>query len=797
MLSHALVALVALASLVPLPADSPALDVDTVAVRLSHAWRWRVVDVPDDAHVARVDALPDDVLHVATSRGSYLYDGTTWSPTPDRRHPQPARSGITIDVHASGGLVVRDDEGAEHVVRDGPWRAERASDLAWLDGGRLAVTMISGRLLLCDLESDRYRYHSMIEAFGTNTVDSLAPARDGGLWVGTTTGVGLFRDGRVERVLEVPDDLADDGLHVRIVTALHEDPRGHVWVGSGSGFQGVAEFTPDGVRWHRHPDGTRDHCVHSIDGTRDGAVWFSLLERGPGVRGPAGGVARLRDGDWTRWTTDDGLPSDRVYGVAEAPDGTVIAATLAGLARLDGERWVRINGALDEEIRQVRDLAFDGDVLWGVYRRHGACVFRARWDRERLVDLETWTGPLAESILPDGVGGAWVTSNFGLQHVTNGGMTSVSPLDARPDAMWPIVEVDGELWLGKKQGLSRLAPDDVTPPTIHAVETTWSDSRDSVFVDVTATDGWLSTPTSNLLASWRVDDGPWSPARAIGESLEITDLAPGMRRVSVRASDAFGNVTPMPTSVWVDVEAPWYLAWPTRLGALVALAAAGAWWRERLRRRRDRAAAHRDLLEAQERERSIIAHEIHDGLGRLLRQAEKDIEQADGHVDEQRRDQLLHHAFVSCRTAAERVHDLSTRLRPRVLDELGLREALHTELDVFGTRLGVHVHDDLGEELDDLPPATASQTFRIVLEALANIERSAVRIDHLDVEGRVEDGRLVLSIVDDASRGGPRAADQRVSKERAESLGGSLTIVDERDGGRRLTLELPFVGEPA
>lgn len=90
---------------------------------------------------------------------------------------------------------------------------------------------------------------------------------------------------------------------------------------------------------------------------------------------------------WARFTVESGLPSDRVQGILETPDGTVWAAAVGGLAWYDGFQWnvigqsmglpqatsVSIPGALEDSVIVRCDTDFyigtrDGFRLLGIDR---------------------------------------------------------------------------------------------------------------------------------------------------------------------------------------------------------------------------------------------------------------------------------------------------------------------------------------------------------------------------------------------------------------------------------------------
>ena len=107
--------------------------------------------------------------------------------------------------------------------------------------------------------------------------------------------------------------------------------------------------------------------MRAFASTRDGAVWM-------GTNG--GGLARYRDGTFTRVTRADGLPSDLIRSLYEDADGWLWVGTEGrGLVRLDPRAWdgraatkpaiVRIgtrDGLFDEVIHQI--LEDDAGRLW-------------------------------------------------------------------------------------------------------------------------------------------------------------------------------------------------------------------------------------------------------------------------------------------------------------------------------------------------------------------------------------------------------------------------------------------------
>ncbi|MES1164291.1 MAG: hypothetical protein ABUR63_00920, partial [Verrucomicrobiota bacterium] len=100
-----------------------------------------------------------------------------------------------------------------------------------------------------------------------------------------------------------------------------------------------------------------------------GATWFASLS----------GVCRFQQGQLETWGEGEGLPSELVWAVQRAPDGTVVAATSEGLARFDGHAFRAFGG----EKFAVHGLAVDGrGTLWAATNRGLRRVpVGGQWDR--------------------------------------------------------------------------------------------------------------------------------------------------------------------------------------------------------------------------------------------------------------------------------------------------------------------------------------------------------------------------------------------------------------------------------
>lgn len=228
----------------------------------------------------------------------------------------------------------------------------------------------------------------------------------------------------------------------------------------------------------------------------------------------------------------------------------------------------------------------------------------------------------------------------------------------------------------------------------------------------------------------------------------------------------------------------WIFILTVGLGVTMALV---LWWAvNSVQKERTRAAVEwgRRLLDAQEEERRDIARELHDGVVPMLESMGMELRRAGAEDGTERASSL-----------AQQLRTLSRGLHPSTLDHLTLVDALQQLLQSQSTE-DFQVRVDAGE-LPELDFATRLAGYRIVQEAVNNARRhaGATQIDvslHATATGvdlRIHDngrGFVVPSETKLASLG------LRSMRERANALGGTLTIQSTPGEGATLHAHLPF-----
>ncbi|WMX43951.1 HAMP domain-containing sensor histidine kinase [Streptomyces roseicoloratus] len=204
----------------------------------------------------------------------------------------------------------------------------------------------------------------------------------------------------------------------------------------------------------------------------------------------------------------------------------------------------------------------------------------------------------------------------------------------------------------------------------------------------------------------------------------------------------------------------------------------------------ERAASSGRVLSAQEAERRRIAQELHDEVGQTLTAVLLQLKHTADHAPAAVREDLLQ-AQETTRAGLDEIRRIARRLRPGVLEELGLHSALRALAAEFATsRLSVTTHITPG--LPQLDPATELVFYRIAQEALTNTARhSGARAVELHL--RTLPGGGVGLLVRDDGRGigrAPEGAGIRGMRERALLVGAELRIGAGPGGGAQVRLDV-------
>lgn len=716
--------------------------------------------------------------------------------------------------------------------------------------GDLLVGTASG---LCRFSNGRFTGFSAGDALSTNTILSLFEDLEGSVWVGTESGgVNLLKDTKfttyslrnglssdlVKSIYAEHGDtwigtdggglnlLKDgklsvyttrDGLSSNIVLALFGDRAGNLWAGTPAGLN---YFSRGKFTVYTAADGLANNDVRSISADRHGNLWI----------GTRGGLTRMKDGVFRTFTEMDGLPNDLITTLHADAKGSLWIGTLGGLSKLTNEEFTTLTTKDGLSNDAVISLYEDADsTLW--IGTNGGGLNRLK--DGKLTAYTTRIGLLDDvvyRILEDGKNNLWLSCRKGVFHIgkkeldefARGATTSIAPVAyGTADGMmtrecsgggdpagWK--SSDGKLWFPTIKGVAMIDPERIKtnaqPPPV-VIEQIRIDDKSFAPTDrlqlppgTTRFDLYYTAPSfvapERVRFKYKLEgfDKDWidSGTRRIGY---YTNLRPGAYTFRVKASnnDGVWNETGAAFSLYLKpyfYQSYWFYA----VFALVL--AIFAWLLFRLRDRRMKAQFGAVLAE-----RTRIAREIHDNLAQEMAAISVQLEvvkrtmppeagAARSHLDRAR--QQVRHGIAEARRY---VWDL----RSPALDNNDLPAALAQTARRLTNETAIQAQVEVNGTFRPLAPLVEDNLLRIGQEAMNNAVKHA-EAQRIMVNLVFDARRVQLSVRDDgrgfdsglASNGAADHFGLIGMQERAEQIGGTLSILSGQGAGTEIVVDVPI-----
>jgi signal transduction histidine kinase/ligand-binding sensor domain-containing protein len=260
---------------------------------------------------------------------------------------------------------------------------------------------------------------------------------DGNFWLGTNGGLLKFRDNRFERYG------TEAGLSDKFLISTFEDREKSLRFGTSLG--GLNRLSRRAISVLTTANGLAGNAVYPIYEAQDGAIWVG-----------ASGVTRIKDNQFTKYTTEkDGVFSD-ITAIAEDRDGNLWLGTSGSIGFLRdgkftnlGDKFVFPLGTYNVwTIHQDRHE----DVLWigtstGLVKKTGE-------NYEVLTTRNGLAGDDVKIIHEDRQGRLWLGTYNGLSLFENGKFTNFTTREGlssnRVRALYE--DAAGTLWIGTYDG---------------------------------------------------------------------------------------------------------------------------------------------------------------------------------------------------------------------------------------------------------------------------------------------------------------------------------------------------------
>ena len=209
----------------------------------------------------------------------------------------------------------------------------------------------------------------------------------------------------------------------------------------------------------------------------------------------------------------------------------------------------------------------------------------------------------------------------------------------------------------------------------------------------------------------------------------------------------------------------------------------------------------RELLGLHEEQRHALSRELHDNIAQLLSATTALIALARCSVTSRKLRKELADVRHALESVLQEVGELSRKLRPPLLDQVGLGAAIEKHAAAFRERVKIDltVQCYLSSE-NRLDGECATNLLRIAQEALHNIEKHA-RASQARINLLERDGSICLEIADNGCSFHPERVEEAQTnghlglvsmRERAEMLGGTFEIGAQEEGGTLVRTVFPL-----
>lgn len=626
---------------------------------------------------------------------------------------------LSLAPRNDGGLLIGTNGGGDYEMSDGiiarpkvPMYNERGFIWSIFEDSQ-------GRVWGTDAGSIFYRRNGtkkFFPGFPGKFLYALYEDRDGAMWFGCGNGLFKFFDGKFTAYND------RSGLSSNDVRSLLQDREGKLWIGTTNGLNVLSGGT---IRSFTGISGVTSHYFRAIHQDSDGILWFGSY---------GGGLVRLKDGNFTVYTTADGLFDNIVSQIVEDDSGYFWMGCNRGISRVDR--------------RELNSYAAD---------RKGPLHVVTFGKPEGMRTIET-NGGFQPSAVKDRKGNIYFP--------TVEGLAVIDPLSAKINVVPPPVHIEHILHNGKSSTLDRAEI-----------------PFDSTDIEIRYTALSFSNP-SKVRFKYRIEgyNSDWIDA-GTRRTAYFTKMPPGEYLFRVIACNNDGYWNEQGASVSFRILPPFWMTWWFRtLGFIVFVSLIAAIVRFNEQRKMRQKLQAMEKAAAVERERLRIARDLHDELGARLTEIGFMTEFARKEKKKKETADQLRTIGDTARGIVESFREIVWAVNPQQDSLQSLIEFLEHYLQQYLRGAGIRCRLVIPDELPNIPLSTEQRhsIYMAVKEALNNIVKHS---GATEVKFSIQVDRSVISIsIEDNGRGFSNTAVGRFSngltnmRQRLQDVNGTAEI---------------------
>ncbi len=573
-----------------------------------------------------------------------------------------------------------------------------------------------------------------------------------------------------------------DGLADATISALHEDRKGNLWIGTRAGLYHLSHgvFVSE--------TNAQSRSIWAICEDARGEMWF----------GGDAGLCRTRNGTIENLSGDGRFPLESVSALyVDAEDNVWVGTRSDGLLRWSGERWERFGTQDGLYSMEILGIAEDHGWLWmtstkGIFRvrRHDLeslkaggnrpvpCITYGKTEGLESIVCGNWAAPTL-----------WRTTDDRMCFATTIGLAVIDAADTGVDLSPPPVYIE-EAEVDRKPVAANEGKL-VVPP-----------SRGELDIRFTALD--LRAP-EKCRFKYRLDglDSDWTDADT-QRTAHYSNVGPGTYSFQVLACNKDGVWSEGGASLLLELRPHVWQTWWFRALALAALAGlVGGSVRFVTQRKMQRKLELAERRHAIERERGRIAQDIHDDLGSSLTRIMLLGQRAEKDFAENREIGVHLKKIVNfSRATIQAMDEIVWAVNPRNDNLDGLVSYLNEYAAQFfqDTSIRCRLQMPVTSELS-LGTEMRHDLFLAFKEALANVLKHS-RASEVYVRVVNNDSTITITIDDNGcgfnpgtGQNGHHGNGLRNMRKRMDAVGGQMELTTSPGHGTRLRFLVRVTGQ--
>ena len=335
----------------------------------------------------------------------------------------------------------------------------------------------------------QFQTYTTRDGLPDNSIRRIFKDSDGTLWVGTTAGLALLKEGsqRFEKIPQFETSMIElifqdkDGaiwispgeggllkreqnrfisppqlnvLSKSVLLSMLQDTKGSLWIGSKD--HGLFRWKEGHLQQFNEKDGINAKTINALWLGRNGSIWI----------GSDSGLFRFYRNKFAPYSENQGLNNNLITKLLEDKEGNLwISTARGGLAKLSDSKFLTYSTPEGMVHNKVNSVVEDHDGVFWIGTDGGLSLFKeGRFVHSNVT--EKFSGIRIRQVNIDRTGTIWLStySNLGTVSYKNGNFTSYSSKDGLSSNRCRVSLVDsrGDLWIGTSRGLNRVSQGKVT-----------------------------------------------------------------------------------------------------------------------------------------------------------------------------------------------------------------------------------------------------------------------------------------------------------------------------------------------